>query len=190
MTTERERLVEALMGSRDYRDAFWSENIATGIAFQIREMRASRGWTQRELGARAGDMAQERIHHIENPDYGQWSVSTLKRLASAFNVALEIRFISYGELVNRMLSRTSEMISPPAIADDPALQPVEQRLVPLDFDEVLHQPQVTRAISRQDSNESLISQAATWFVTSVADEPLVEADESKERGENVYAAAA
>lgn len=126
MTTERDRLVETLKGSKEYREAFWDENIATGVAFQVREMRASRGWTQRELGARAGNMAQERIHHIENPDYGQWSVTTLKRLALAFDVALEIRFISYGELVNRMLSRTPEMLSPPAIDDDPGLQLVEQ----------------------------------------------------------------
>ena len=126
MTTERERLIEALTGSREYGDAFWEENITTGIAFQVREMRASRGWTQQELGVRAGNMAQERIHHIENPDYGRLSVSTLKRLASAFHVALEVRFISYSELVDRMLSRTPEMLSPPAIENDRGLQPVEQ----------------------------------------------------------------
>ena len=126
MTTERERLIEALTGSREYGDAFWEENITTGIAFQVREMRASRGWTQQELGVRAGNMAQERIHHIENPDYGRLSVTTLKRLASAFHVALEVRFISYSELVDRMLSRTPEMLSPPAIENDRGLQPVEQ----------------------------------------------------------------
>lgn len=125
MTTERERLIEALTGSSEYGDAFWEENITTGIAFQVREMRASRGWTQQELGVRAGNMAQERIHHIENPDYGRLSVTTLKRLASAFHVALEVRFISYSELVDRMLSRTPEMLSPPAIENDPGLQLVE-----------------------------------------------------------------
>ena len=123
MTTERERLIEALTGSREYGEAFWEENITTGIAFQVREMRASRGWTQQELGVRAGNMAQERIHHIENPDYGRLSVTTLKRLASAFHVALEVRFISYSELVDRMLSRTPEMLSPPAIENDLRLQP-------------------------------------------------------------------
>ena len=123
MTTERDRLVAALTGSKEYREAFWRENNATGVAFQVREMRDSRGWTQEELGRRAGNMNQVRIHEIEDPDGGQRNVRTLERLALAFGVALEIRFISYSELVHRILSRTPEMLSPPAIENDLGLQP-------------------------------------------------------------------
>lgn len=137
MTTERDRLVEELRSSKEYREAFWIENNATGVAFQVREMRADRGWTQQELGDRAGQMAQERIHEIESPDKGHRNVRTLERLALAFGVALEIRFISYGELVDRMLNRTPEMLSPPAIDDDPQLQPHSDLLTDTEMERTL-----------------------------------------------------
>ena len=84
---------------KEYRDAFMSSHLATNIAAQISSTREHRGWKQDELAERAG-MAQSRISLIEDPSYDTFTLKTLKRLASAFDVALIVRFVSYSELVD------------------------------------------------------------------------------------------
>ncbi|MHB8890347.1 MAG: helix-turn-helix transcriptional regulator [Acidobacteriaceae bacterium] len=101
MDTVREKrryLIEALQ-DKEYRDLYVAENIDTGIAFQIRAMREQRNWAQAELGERSGKK-QETISQLEGPDYGKHSLTTLKRLASAFDVALVVRFEPFSRLVN------------------------------------------------------------------------------------------
>lgn len=69
--------------------------LGRGLARQIYLMRRDRGWTQKELAARVG-VSQARIAFLE-----QWcgnaSITTLKRIAVVFDVALIVRFISWGE---------------------------------------------------------------------------------------------
>ena len=38
------------------------------------------------------------ISRLEDPNYGRYSLKTLKRLARAFDVGLLVRFVSFGEL--------------------------------------------------------------------------------------------
>lgn len=70
--------------------------LGRGLARQIRGMRRSRGWSQKELADRLGT-TQPRVALLE-----QWcgnvSIKTLQRIACVFDVALEIRFVSWGEL--------------------------------------------------------------------------------------------
>jgi transcriptional regulator with XRE-family HTH domain len=95
----RQKIIEDLK-DKEYRDAFVTEHINTGVPFQIRALREQKGreWTQKELGIRTG-MAQETISRVEDPNYGKLTLKTLKRLASAFDVALMVRFIPFSELV-------------------------------------------------------------------------------------------
>lgn len=101
MNTDREReaLKKRLM-AKEHRDAFVSASVDQTIPFQIRAMRLAqeRNWTQKDLALRAG-MKQERISICENPNYGRFSLQTLKQLASAFDVALIVRFAPFSELV-------------------------------------------------------------------------------------------
>src|SRR5215208_4448170 len=98
MTSPRERQIAASLGDKEYRDAFVEEQIDTGLPFQIRTMRQRRGWTQGDLGQRAG-MAQETISLLESPTYGRFTLRTLKRLASAFDVAVMVRFVPFSQFV-------------------------------------------------------------------------------------------
>src|SRR5262249_31523322 len=66
------------------------------IAQQIRALREQRGWTQATLAGKA-QMKQSRISTLEDPNYSSWSVTTLKRLARAFDVALAVEFRAYGK---------------------------------------------------------------------------------------------
>ncbi len=83
--------------SKEYRDAFVDAMIRNGLAFQIRTLREQHDWTQGLLAGRIGTQ-QNVISRYEDPDYGSFSLRTLKRLASEFNVALLCRFATFGEL--------------------------------------------------------------------------------------------
>ena len=69
------------------------------MPLHIRELRKSREWTQPELAKRAG-MKQPRISELEKPGERKLSIETLLRLASAFDVGLQVRFVSIGELID------------------------------------------------------------------------------------------
>lgn len=96
--SRRERLWRSLQ-DREYREAFVAENIRNTLAFQVRAMREGRGWTQGELGQKTG-MEQGAISRLENPNYGKFTLATLKRLASAFDVGLIVRFVPFGQLID------------------------------------------------------------------------------------------
>lgn len=74
-------------------------HLSKNLAFQIRMLRDQAGWSQEELAKRVG-MNQNAISRLENPSYGKATLTTLKRISSAFDVALVVRFVSFGQLVN------------------------------------------------------------------------------------------
>ena len=104
----KEKLVSKLK-NKEYRDAFLAELITTGIPFQIRALREQRNLTQKQLGDQA-DMAQESISRLEDPNYGKLNLKTLKRLASAFDVGLVVRFVPFSELVSWEINLSSESL--------------------------------------------------------------------------------
>ena len=71
---------------KDARDVFVEEHVRTGPAYQIKTLRNAREWSQEELGHRMSDEPQSTISRLENPDYGRFSIGTLLRVASAFDV--------------------------------------------------------------------------------------------------------
>lgn len=97
---EQEAAIKKRLLNKKHREAFVSASVDQTIPFQIRAMRLAkdRNWTQQELASRSG-MKQERISTCENPNYGRFSLQTLKQLASAFDVALIVRFAPFSELV-------------------------------------------------------------------------------------------
>lgn len=105
----KERLLEDLKDKKQ-RDAFVSAHIDTGIPFQIRALREQRKWNQKELGDKAGDIAQETISRLEDPNYSKFTITTLKRIASAFDVALMVRFVPFSELVEWELNLSPESL--------------------------------------------------------------------------------
>lgn len=74
--------------------------IAFGLPNQIRALRSERKLTQGDL-AKLAKMAQPRICEMERPGERKLNLDTLMRLAAAFDVALEVRFLPFGELVER-----------------------------------------------------------------------------------------
>lgn len=112
----RRRLLEGLR-DEEYRRAFVPEHVSTGIAFQIRRLRDKHGWTQEELAARTGK-AQETVSQLENPDYGRYTLATLKKLAAAFDVALLVRFVPFGDLLPWTTDLTPQRLAPQSYEEE------------------------------------------------------------------------
>lgn len=103
---------------REYADEF----LDAAVALQIKTLRQQRDWTQQDLASRAG-MKQSRISVMEQVDYSSWSVKTLRRLAAAFDLALVVRFESFGNLLGDITSLGRATLERPSFADDPVFHP-------------------------------------------------------------------
>ena len=93
-------------------------------------MRDREGWSQEALAEKVG-MNQNAISRLENPDYGKPTLTTLKRLAAAFDVALAVRFVPFGELVDWVsgtprvdMGLSGDSLNPASFADE--LESLEQ----------------------------------------------------------------
>ena len=94
--TKRQKI--ARLKNKQYRDAFVASQISVGLPFQIRALREQRGWKQSHLAEKAG-MLQPRISAMESPGGVKFNLETLRRLASAFDVGLAVRFVPFSDLV-------------------------------------------------------------------------------------------
>lgn len=97
--TLTKRLFEKLT-RKAYREAYVAEHVRTGIAYQIRALRDQRGWTQKKL-SEVLNRPQSVVCRLEDPDYGKLSVQTLLNIASAFDVALLIKFVTFSDFLLR-----------------------------------------------------------------------------------------
>lgn len=112
---KRQQIWESLK-NKEYREAF-SSDVGTGLAFQVRLLREHLGWNQEQLGKKTGK-AQPTIAQLENPDYGRFSLDSLKRIANAFDVALMVRFVPFSELVDWTVGLTPERLAPPSFGEE------------------------------------------------------------------------
>jgi transcriptional regulator with XRE-family HTH domain len=89
------------------RTRFVDSHLAKNLAFQIRGMREIRRWSQQDLAQKTG-MTQNAISRLENPFYGKATITTLKRIAAACDVALVVRFAPFSQLVKWATGATFE----------------------------------------------------------------------------------
>jgi transcriptional regulator with XRE-family HTH domain len=102
---------------KEYRDTYADESLSTYIATQIKVLREQRQLTQRELAESAG-MAQPRIAVMEDINYSSWSISTLRRLAQAFDVRLSVKFENFSSLIPEIETLSREALERDSFADD------------------------------------------------------------------------
>ncbi len=102
---------------KGYRTAFVDAHIGNTIAMQIYALRKHRNWSQSEL-ARESGMQQARISVLEDPDYQAVTVTTLKRLAAAFDVALVVKFVPYGEVLTAIHDLPNENLQIPSFDEE------------------------------------------------------------------------
>lgn len=118
IANKRDQIWQSL-SDPDYRHQFVEEEINVGIAFQIRSLRNRQKLTQGKLAEVLGDKTkQPMISEWENPNYGKYSLATLKDLAKAFDVGLLVRFVPFSTLVDWTMELTSDVIAPPSFSEE------------------------------------------------------------------------
>lgn len=82
------------------RRAYVEAEVASGLAHQIRAMRTQRGWTQKDLADKLGT-TQAAVSRLEDASYGRQSIKTLLDVSAAFDVAVQVRFVSFVRLLQK-----------------------------------------------------------------------------------------
>lgn len=91
----------------------------SSIALQIKSLRLQRGLSQEDLAALA-EMKQSRISAMEQASYSSWSIRILRRIAKAFDLALVVRFESFGRFLDEVTAPDKRRaFERPSFADDP-----------------------------------------------------------------------
>jgi transcriptional regulator with XRE-family HTH domain len=109
----------------EYREAFNLENVYATICAQIRALREQRNMSQSKLG-REAKMAQERISILEDPNAEtKPSLNTLLRLASAFDVGLDVRFVPFSTVLDNSINTDPKLLEVPSFNEE--LAPVPEK---------------------------------------------------------------
>lgn len=116
IANKREQIWQSL-SEPDYRHQFIEEEINVGVAFQIRSLRNRQTLTQGKL-AELLEKRQPLVSSWENPNYGKYTLGTLKDLAKAFDVGLLVRFVPFSTLVDWTINLTSDVIAPPNFTEE------------------------------------------------------------------------
>jgi transcriptional regulator with XRE-family HTH domain len=102
---------------KEYRKEFVSARVAAAVSAQVSALRQKNNWTQAQL-AEAAQMKQARISLIEHGDYENFTLGTLKRLASAFDVGLIVEFVSFPKFLRWVDVDSSASVIPNSFAED------------------------------------------------------------------------
>jgi transcriptional regulator with XRE-family HTH domain len=92
--------MKRLRRSKAAREKFVESLIGNSIPAQIRTIRDRQGLSQEQLAELAGGMNQNAISRLESASYGKPTLTTLKRIASALDVGLMVRFVPFSQLAD------------------------------------------------------------------------------------------
>jgi len=111
---------------KEYRDTYVDSFVDSSIAAQIRALRESRGLNQTQLANLIGTK-QSGVSKLENVNYSGWNVRTLKALAKALDVALLVKFVSFGEALIDIEKFSQNTLVRPTFAQDPTFVNIESQ---------------------------------------------------------------
>jgi len=119
MSTNKHTQLWESLRDPELRKQLIDEHINVGIAFQIHGLRQRQGLKQKELAKLLGDeKKQPLISAWEDPNYGKYTLNTLKDLAKAFDVGLLVRFVPFSTLIDWTVDLTSDAIAPPSFTEE------------------------------------------------------------------------
>lgn len=117
MSEIRERLLSRFR-RRDYRHSYVDSFLNSLISTQIRLLREREGWSQRDLAERIGT-TQSGVSRIESPDYSAWRIETLRKIAEAYDMALSVKLVSFGDALDEIERFGKDKLIRPAFKSDP-----------------------------------------------------------------------
>ena len=149
---KREQLLESLRDP-EFRKQFIDEHINVGIAFQIRGIRKRQKLNQVKLAGLLGDKKkQPLISQWENPNYGNYSLATLKDLAKAFDVGLLVRFVPFNKMIEWATDLTNDVIAPPNFSEEQSCVVIEKLSAMSSADLTVTVNDINRFVSTAESD--------------------------------------
>lgn len=145
-TINRSEQIWESLHDPEFRKQFIDEHITVGIAFQIRSLRDRQNMKQVQL-AELLKVRQPLISQWEDPNYGKYTLSTLKEVAKVFDVGLLVRFVPFGLLVDWTNDLKPDAIAPPSFSEEQS-----HRAMMTFFDKALNANQAYFSISGLDAN--------------------------------------
>jgi transcriptional regulator with XRE-family HTH domain len=115
-TSSKEKIARDI-ADPEQRHLIVEAQIRNGIPLQIRAMREDRGWTQAKLAEKLGT-TQNTVSRIENPKTSKPSITTLQRIAEAFDVALIVKFAPFSEFIDSTAGMSPKSVAVPSYKDD------------------------------------------------------------------------
>lgn len=104
--------------NKEFRKAYANSVIEQGLAYQIKSLRLAKRWSQKELADRIGAKSQSIVSRLEDPSYGKHSLQTLEKISAAFDIALSVRFVSFGQLLKQQEDLTPKSLAVPSFDEE------------------------------------------------------------------------
>ena len=102
---------------RGARQAYVEAEVVTSLAHQIRGIRTMRGWSQKDL-AKQLETTQASVSRFEDPSYGKLTMKSLFELAAAFDVGLEVRFVSLVTMLHQTYVPNPDLRKVPSFEEE------------------------------------------------------------------------
>ena len=115
--SSRMKTISKLLESREKRESYIRAKLNHLIPSQIRALRLRERWTQKQL-ADESCMKQARISAVETPGVVNFNLETLIRLAAAYRVALQVRFVPYSAMIGWENNYSQDTFAVTRIEDD------------------------------------------------------------------------
>lgn len=109
----------------EYRHTYVDSFLDSYIATQIQVLRERHGFTQSELAKRAR-MGQSQISGLEDVNNSTWKVSTLRKLARAFDLVLVVRFEEFSSVLPEIDRFGRSSLTRRSFGHDPAFVDVSE----------------------------------------------------------------
>lgn len=90
-----------LIMNADYMNRLAAERMRLRLSNQVRALRVGRGWTLGEVAKRANVQLRD-VWRVESGYLKHITIKTLHRLACAFGVAFDIRFMSLADSLRQI----------------------------------------------------------------------------------------
>ena len=115
--SSRSQTISKLLTKRSSRESYIRAKLNQLIPSQIKALRLREEWTQAQLGEES-EMKQARVSAMEKPGEVAFTLETLIRLASAFRVGLQVRFVPYSKMLKWDNSHSQDTFSATPIEED------------------------------------------------------------------------
>jgi len=101
----KQQILNNLQTSKEYRQAFVEENIRARITAQIHALRTEKGWDYKQFAEKINKKTSW-AYRLEDPNEAPPTIPSLLELADAFDVALDVRFRTFSQLLNDITTLT------------------------------------------------------------------------------------